>query len=98
MGFLTFLEGNWRTIGVISLIGLIFFCGWHLRGWKEAVRQEREMTQELQAQQKTAGGFEKSLNNINNQYDKLNLQPTYANPYSCLIPADGLRLLSAATR
>lgn len=92
MGFLVFLQRYWGELGLLAIAGLIFFCGWHLRGWKEAVRQEKEISRQLD----TAFNTEKKIQTIHAKAEVINQQAMkeYAkNNNRCFISAEQLRLI-----
>ena len=93
MVFLQFFRNYW----IIIVLTGVFFAGYHLRSIQYAGQEERNLIKESQKQQRTDSAYADMDAQINKLYDNLNEKVTYADTYSCIIPADGMRLLSQAT-
>src|SRR5882757_1052183 len=81
---------------LIALSGA-FFVGYHIRSLQYKVQENHALIAQTKIDDKAATHFEKIQANIDEKYDNFNTKVTYENAYSCVIPADGLRLLSEAT-
>lgn len=88
---------NWRIVVIALLFVASLFTGWHLRGNYDDSKQQKAFLEQAKTDDKQSTSYEKSLAEINALYNNLDTKPTYENSYSCTIPADGLRLLRAAT-
>ncbi len=97
MMFLLALRGHWQALGIMLVIILVFFSGWHLRGISIDAKLYKESDKLIITANKVSNNYELANTEINKIYDNLNTKVTYENTYSCIIPADGLRLLSEAT-
>lgn len=98
INFLLLLRGHWQTTGLVILFAITFFIGWHLRGIQDDVKELRAVKAKIEADNKIGSVFEYDKQKLDDYYNNLNTKVTYENAYSCNIPADGLRLLSQATR
>lgn len=94
MVFLQFIRQYWI---IIALSGA-FLTGWHLKSLTYAAAENHVLISQAKLNDKAATHFEKIQAQIEEKYNNLNTKVTYADAYSCVIPADGLRLLAEATR
>ncbi len=93
MIILQFIRQYWI---IIALTGA-FMAGWHLKSLMYVAAENRALISQAKLNDKAATHFEKIEANIEEKYNNLNTKVTYADAYSCVIPADGLRLLAEAT-
>lgn len=93
-----FLFKYWGEVVLCIIAALIFFSGWHLRGLQDVEKEQNAIITQAKNASDISVNYEESLAMINELSEKLDTKVTYENTYNCLIPADGLQLLSKAIR
>ncbi len=100
MIYLMFFKNNWKIMVIIIFLASFYYGGWHNRGISDTEKTEKAIQlAELNAQQQ-ADIYESKLITLNDQTDMLNqqLKDIYASDaYKCVIPANGLRIIKAAS-
>ncbi len=96
--FLLLLRTYWRAIAIVMVFIGTFYAGWHIRGVSDDLKVYKQNEATAKADNKVADTFEKAQAKIQANFDNLDLKPTYESSYSCLIPANGLRLIAEATK
>lgn len=91
-----FLYG--KEILIVGVIFVSFMVGYQYRGMRELAKVQKAIIEQTITDNKISGELEKALTNINSQYENIDMKVTYEVDYNCVISADGLRLIRAATK
>ncbi len=85
---------------IVAFFSLLFgfATGYHASNLMHDAKTAKAVEVENADSNKKSTEFEKSLSAINTQYSLIDKKATYENSYNCIIPADGLQLLRAATK
>lgn len=90
---LLFIRKYWFLI----VLGATFYAGYYLRGLQETAAQIHDIIKQSENYNKPSVMFENLHTDIDTLYTNINTKVTYEDTYSCIIPANGLQLLRAAT-
>ena len=96
--FLNLLRTHRLATFIMFLVLFSFFAGYRLKSLMIESKQAVAITKQAATYYNGSSNFEHTRMEINRLYDNLNQGVTYADSYDCIIPADGLLLLTAATK
>ncbi len=98
MWFLTLLQTNFKPLAILASIMLVFYSGWHLRGKQEELKAFEASERAEAIVYDISKEFETKRAELEEKYNNIDTKVTYESTYSCVIPVDGLRILSQATK
>lgn len=98
MWFILLLKAYWKELAIFTILALVFYSGWHLRGEKDELKAFEESKKAEAIIYDTSKQFEMDRAKLEEKYNNIDLKATYENSYSCVIPVNGLRILSEATK
>lgn len=84
---------------IFAVIAFAFVTGYYIKGKQVQIKQQKELINLINRNDKIAQEFEKERAKIESEFNNIDLKVTYEKAgFDCAIPSDGLRILSEATR
>ena len=95
---ISLLKEYWKPLAVAITLILTFYSGWYYRGKKEELKSYVAIEKAAVVANNVSTDYEVKKDKIEDSYNVIDTGVTYENNYSCVIPTDGLHILTKATR
>lgn len=89
---------RWKILIFACYTLLIFYSGYNIKATQEKLRVYKENEKSIIEAGVKASAYEDAKIQIDKIYENIDTKVTYENGYDCIIPADGLHILTEATR
>lgn len=95
---ISFLKQFWKPLAILLAFLATFYSGWHFRGTKEELKAFKAIEKSAVVANDKSETFEDNKAQIEDFFGNIDTKVTYETNYNCIIPDDGLRILTKATR